>query len=467
MSIEVHKFGGSSLANSYCYKNVDNIIKSTGNKKIIVVSAPGSIKSHSSVHKWLQDNNYHYEFCEKITDMLVQATGLAKNRDIKYTQIIDSIDSRFRTIVSELGLSKHLIYRDMDDIRNILRTVFLSKNDFDENNTGSWFYGYGEILSAKILSAYLNVPYIDSRDIIRYPKYDNEESKNIIKNIMNNTNIIVTTGYICNNDRGQPSTLGRDGSDYSATIFGALVNADLITIWTDVDGIYRANPNYIKDQQVIDTLSYHEASELAYFGAKVIHPKTISPVIKKRIPIRIANSFNPDYTGTLIIDRHSGSDEYLFTGISDMSNLSLITLQGGGIIGVSGIAARLFTCIAKNNISIILISQASSEYSISFAINRDSAHKCLEVIRDEFNDELYKGEIEDIQIVDNCSCISIVGDNMIKKTGVASAFFKALSDNHINILCIVQGSSERNICVIIKSENLEIALKSVYNSRKL
>ena len=273
---------------------------------------------------------------------------------------------------------------------------------------------------------------------------------------------LVVTGYIATDTLGLQTTLGRNGSDYSASIFGSLLDAGEIVIWTDVDGVLSADPRLVPEAQVIDALSYNEAMELAYFGAKVIHPSTMAPAVQKRIPIWIKNTFAADKAGTLIHER--SAPDPLVKGITTIDRIALVNLEGAGMIGVPGTAHRLFGALREESISVILISQGSSEHSICFAVPAAEAERADRVVRRAFDPELRDGHIQSIEIDHGCSILAVVGDGMAGAHGVAAKVFTALGSAGVNVRAIAQGASERNISVVIDGRSSARALRAVHSS---
>jgi aspartokinase/homoserine dehydrogenase 1 len=271
---------------------------------------------------------------------------------------------------------------------------------------------------------------------------------------------LVVTGFIARDPDGLQTTLGRNGSDFSASIFGDLLNAGEIVIWTDVDGVLSADPRRVPDATVIDSLSYHEAMELAYFGAKVIHPQTMAPAVEKRIPIWIRNTFAPEKPGTLICEAPVSS--HAVKGITSIDRIALVNVEGAGMIGVPGTAQRLFGALREHRISVILISQGSSEHSICFAVLEADAARTEKTVREAFDAELRQGQIQNVDVVTGCSILSVVGDGMAGTPGVAASVFGALAAAGVNIRAIAQGSSERNISAVIDERQSTRALRSVH-----
>jgi bifunctional aspartokinase / homoserine dehydrogenase 1 len=271
---------------------------------------------------------------------------------------------------------------------------------------------------------------------------------------------LVITGFIAQDRRGVRTTLGRNGSDFSASIFGALLDATEIIIWTDVDGVLSADPRRVPDARVIDSLSYNEAMELAYFGAKVIHPKTMAPAVKDSIPIWIRNTFAPQKVGTLICARPVSA--LPVKGITSIDRVALVNLEGTGMIGVPGTAHRLFGALREEGISVILISQGSSEHSICCAIPQEQAERAAEVVRRAFERELKDGQVQSVDVDPDLAILAVVGDGMAGTPGVAAKVFAALGTSGVNVRAIAQGASERNISAVVDGRHATRALRAVH-----
>nr|HYT76613.1 bifunctional aspartate kinase/homoserine dehydrogenase I [Vicinamibacterales bacterium] len=273
---------------------------------------------------------------------------------------------------------------------------------------------------------------------------------------------LIITGFIARTRDGLQTTLGRNGSDFSASIFGALLDASDIVIWTDVDGVLSADPRRVPDATVIDALSYNEAMELAYFGAKVIHPQTMAPAVSRAIPIWIRNTFAPEKAGTLICEKPVSP--HPVKGITSIDEVSLINVEGTGMIGVPGTAQRLFGALREHGISVALISQGSSEHSICFALEQAEADRAAAVVREVFDRELRQGQIQRVDVTRDCSILAVVGDGMAGTPGIAAKLFNALGTSGVNVRAIAQGASERNISVVIDTAQTARALGSVHAS---
>ena len=363
---------------------------------------------------------------------------------------------------------------DCRDIGGILQTVRLVRSA--SSTMRDLIAGYGEIWSTRLFERLLrrraagHVQWLDARKALLVewgplgPGVRWQQSRANMDALVASDFIgtLVITGFIATDTQGLQTTLGRNGSDYSASIFGSLLDAAEIVIWTDVDGVLSADPRLVPEAQVIDTLSYNEAMELAYFGAKVIHPSTMAPAIQKRIPIWIKNTFAADKKGTLI---HERSDpDPLVKGITTIDRIALVNLEGAGMIGVPGTAHRLFGALREEGISVILISQGSSEHSICFAVPEPEAERAERVLRRAFDPELREGQIHSIEINHGCSILAVVGDGMAGAHGVAAKVFSALGAAGVNVRAIAQGASERNISVVIDGRGSARALRAAHSA---
>jgi aspartokinase/homoserine dehydrogenase 1 len=339
--------------------------------------------------------------------------------------------------------------------------------------------GFGEVWSARLLTAVLEatpsirVParFIDARDVVVVdwtemgPVVVWEESRRRCEKLIDRAfkGVAVVTGFIAATRDGMPTTLGRNGSDYSASIFGALLDAAEVEIWTDVDGVMSADPRRVPEAKVIDSMSYNEAMELAYFGAKVIHPQTMAPAVTHDIPLRIRNTFNPDHQGT-VIGARQGVPDLIVKGVSAVDGVAVLNLEGAGMIGVPGTADRLFGALRDAGISVTLISQGGSEHSICFAVRDDAAEEAKRVVERAFSVELGEGLVQRVDLTPGCAILAVVGDGMAGVPGSAGRFFRTLGNAGINVRAIAQGASERNISAVIASQDTTRALRAVHSS---
>ena len=455
---KIHKFGGSSLGDAECFRRVAGILLEYPDARIgVVVSAMGGM-----------------------TDALLNLAALAERADDACNTELHAIGERYAATAKDLVSGAALIEvldawsTDADDIREALSKIAALKSA--PQRSRDIIAGYGEIWSARLLAAHLGQEsgerggtWIDARKILTVSQTElgptvlwDVSQANFDQVVAKNfTGIAVITGFIAVDEEGLQTTLGRNGSDYSASIFAALSNACEFSIWTDVDGVMSADPNRVPEASVIDQLTYNEAMELAYFGAKVIHPQALRPVVEAGIPVIIRNSFNPAHPGSRI--EAQPSDAAGIKGITTIGDMALINLEGSGMIGVPGTADRLFAALKNAGVSVTLISQASSEHSICIAVPQGLADRAKLVISAAFAEELASGQIQSVDVTDGQSIIAVVGDGMAGMPGVAARFFGTLARAGINVRAIAQGSSERNISAVVNADESERALRAVHS----
>lgn len=394
-------------------------------------------------------------------------TILRKIEDKHVSTVKALIDVKVQSRV--IANVKKLINELEDVLNSVLQLWELSLR------TQDYLLSFGERLSSYIVSEYLKengIPceYLDARDLIKTDsnfgnaKVDFKATEKNIKAYFTNRSVTqIITGFISSNEQGETTTLGRGGSDYTASIFAAALSAAEIEIWTDVDGMMTADPRKVKRAFTLPALSYVEAMEMSHFGAKVIYPPTLQPAFNKKIPIWIKNTFNPGFEGTIISAKSKPSD-FLIKGITSIQKIALVSLQGSGIMGVPGASARLFNALAKEKINIILITQASSEYSICFAIEPADSDKAKMAIENEFAQEIVDKKVDKAHIENNLSIIAIIGDNMRHTSGISGKLFSTLGKNGINVIAIAQGSSELNLSVVIPEHDINKALNALHES---
>jgi aspartokinase/homoserine dehydrogenase 1 len=418
--------------------------------------------------------------CRGVTDALLALVALAEQGSAEVEQRLAELRDRHVGIARELLEGEMLDEfvagheRDLRDIAGILQTVRLVRSA--SATMRDLIAGYGEIWSTRIFERLLrrraagHVQWLDARRVLLVewgpmgPGVRWEQSRAQLGEAVSPQFVgtLVVTGFIATDTLGLQTTLGRNGSDYSASIFGSLLDAADIVIWTDVDGVLSADPRLVPEAQVIEALSYNEAMELAYFGAKVIHPATMAPAIQKRIPIWIRNTFAADKPGTLIHEK--SAPQPLVKGITTIDRIALVNLEGAGMIGVPGTAHRLFGALREEGISVIVISQGSSEHSICFAVPEAEAERAERVVRRAFDPELREGQIQSVEVNRGCSILAVVGDGMAGAHGVAAKVFQALGSAGVNVRAIAQGASERNISVVIDGRGSARALRAVHSS---
>jgi len=456
----VHKFGGSSVADAACFERVADIVESDDRDRVAVVLSA----------------------CKGVTDMLLGLVSSAERRDEAACRDgLGALAARHEglaaTLLPEAECATYVerLRADLRDIEGILHTVALIRAAAD--NVRDLVAGFGEIWSTRLFAACLaarghrsGVEWVDAREILVVewgplgPAVQWEPTRAGAARLLagDTPRTLVVTGFIASDPQGLQTTLGRNGSDFSASIFAALLDAVEIVIWTDVDGVLSADPRRVPDAKVIDSLSYNEAMELAYFGAKVIHPQTMAPAVEREIPIWIRNTFAAGQAGTLIC-AHPESP-LAVKGITSIDDVALVNLEGAGMIGVPGTAHRLFGALRDEDISVILISQGSSEHSICFAIPQSQAALAERVVRRAFAMELREGQIQSVELSRDCAIVAVVGDGMAGTHGVSAKVFGALGKAAVNIRAIAQGASERNISAVIDGRDASKALRAVHSS---
>ena len=454
---KVLKFGGSSVANSERIETVLELVRSSmsaAQVQAVVVSA-----------------------FRGDTDGLIELSHLAAQGDESYRDKIGALEARYLEVLrhfvpatdqSGALLQLKLSFNELEDILNGISLVGeVSKRLLDK------VMSFGELLSALIISECakargIDCEFLDARHIIRTDsnfgaaRVDFGATDSQIAAYFETHRLLqLTTGFIAADGHGDTTTLGRGGSDYTASILGAALQVDEIEIWTDVDGMMTADPRKVRKSFPQLWVSYSEALELSHFGAKVIHPPSIQPALVRSVPVRILNTFNPDFPGTLI-SRHAHKPSALVTGVSSIPDIALLRVQGSGMVGVAGISMRLFGALARANISVILISQASSEHTICLAVRPEEAQKAREAINSEFALEIGASLIEEAIVETELSVISVVGENMQKTPGIAGKIFGALGKNGVNVVAIAQGSSELNISAVTSSADEVKALNALH-----
>jgi len=454
--MKVLKFGGSSVATADRIKSVIEIVKGYNPAEIAVVfSAFGGV-----------------------TDQLIHISELAWKGDIAYKEKMSQLEKRHLDTVRELiNITRQTsilaqVKFQINELEDVLHGVFLVKERTPR--TLDYIMSFGERLSAFIISEAfkeggLNAEYLDTRTVVRtdghfgYAKVDFETTNKLIRtHFKNHPSLQIVTGFIATSETGETTTLGRSGSDYTASILAGALNAKGLEIWTDVDGMMTADPRLVKKAFTVPVMSYEEAMELSNFGAKVIFPATMKPAMAQGIPILVKNTFNPKAAGTLI--SANSTNGKLIKGISSMNGVSLVNVQGSGLIGVVGFSMRLFSSLATDKINVVLISQASSEHSICVAVDSAFASKAKTAIEREFNHEIKDGLIDEIKCTDNLSIVAVVGDGMKHHSGSSGRMFSALGRNGVNVVAIAQGSSERNISAVIEQPDVAKALNSLHEA---
>ncbi len=452
----VLKFGGSSVADAGSIKKVIEIVKSKSDvgPLVVVASALGGI-----------------------TNQLEKCGNLAKAGDESYKALLKEVESRHLAVIDGLFSLKDQsgIKGQLKMLHNELEDICQGLSLLREMNpaTHDRLLSFGERFSGLIISEALrfhNLPlqYADAREMIvtdedfGNARVDfNETRRRVLQKLGNLEQLAYVPGFIASTSDGVPSTLGRGGSDYTAAILVAILDAERLEIWTDVDGVMTADPAFVENAKPLKKLSYIELMEMSHFGAKVIFPPSIQPVMSKNIPVLIKNTFRPEAPGTLI-DGMGTPGGNLVKGLSHIENIALLTLSGGGMVGVTGTAARLFSCLSQQGVNVIFITQASSEHSITLAVADVQIETARKAVDKEFSAEQKLGIIDPLVVEKGLSIIALVGDNMKSSLGLSGKAFDALGKNGVNIRAIAQGSTERNISCVVKKSDVTKALNVLH-----
>ena len=457
--MKILKFGGSSVGSSERILQVIDILK-----------------------KYIRERSLQavvFSAFQGVTDNLIQLAKKAVAGDKSYEIDINNLYKRHIKVINDLipkSKSKELIKKVneiFEDLRELTQGVYLLKELTPRSL--DHILSFGEILSNLIISeALLNrkfkVEYLDSRTIIKTDSNFNnarvnfiETNRRIHKHFKTHKKVQIVTGFVASNDYDETTTLGRGGSDYTASVLGAALKADMIEIWTDVDGILTADPKKVENAFPIKAVTYEEAMELSHFGAKVIYPPTMQPALEKKIKMVIKNTFNPNFKGTLVLERQPNV-EFKVKGTSSIDDITLLTITGSGMIGVPGIASRLFGSLAKRDISVIMITQGSSEHKICIAVLPQYGVPAKKAIEEEFSHELRDRIISKVTLEEGNSVIAVVAEDFRQTPRIAGKVVQTLGSNGINILCIAQGSSDLNISIVIRKEFLKKALNVLHDN---
>ncbi|MDI1317798.1 bifunctional aspartate kinase/homoserine dehydrogenase I [Flavobacterium sp.] len=453
----VLKFGGTSVANAENIAKTIQIVtnKSKEDKLAVVVSAFSGV-----------------------TDLLILAGKTASSKDKSYKDIVSQIERKHKDAIDELvPLSEqsdiiNTINREINHLKTLLDGCYLLGEL--SNRTADIVAGFGELLSSQIIAVALkqkvsNSTFKDSRELIKTnsnfgkASVDFAVTNKLIADFfkLNTNQAVLLPGFIASSTDGNTTTLGRGGSDYTAAIIAAAVKSTALEIWTDVNGMFTANPKIVKQAQPIETISYQEAMELSHFGAKVLYPPTIQPVLKDSIPIYIKNTFEADAYGTLISNNPNASTNPI-KGISHIDNIALLTLEGSGMIGVSGSSKRLFEVLSQESINVIFITQASSEHSICIGILNADADRAKSAIDKTFETEIAQNRVDPTIVEKDLCIVALVGESMKNHQGISGKMFSTLGKNNVNIRAIAQGASERNISVVINEKDVKKALNTLH-----
>ena len=453
----VIKFGGTSVASAESLTLVKEIISKKPLPLVVVVSALGGI-----------------------TNQLIEGGHLAKSGDEAYTKIFDQIEQRHLETIKELislksqGKTLSKIKILLNELEDIYRGVFLVREL--SNKTSDRIVSFGETFSSLIINDFLIDRGLKSQlaDPKKFIQTDShfgcanvnfEVTRNATKAYFSNySGIWVCPGFVAANAEGETTTLGRGGSDYTASIIAASLKSETLEIWTDVSGMMTADPRIVRSAYVIEEISYEEAMELSHFGAKVVYPPTIQPALEAKIPINIKNTFDSDHPGTIIGQKSPKRSDRLIKGLSCIQDIALFNITGSGMIGIPSFSHRLFKALSHARVNVILITQASSEHSICFGISRSDIKLAKQAIESEFEYELATHKVDALEIEEDLAIVALVGTNMRQQVGVSGKMFGTLSQNGVNIKAIAQGSSEKNISVVIKANEVKKALSSLHES---
>ena len=452
--MKVLKFGGSSVANSENIQKVLAIVKqeSKNEKVAVVVSAFG-----------------------KTTDQLISAGNKALKNIADAKETLETIKELHDQIITDLITThKKEVRSEVADLFKKLVSIYEGLNLLQElsDKTLAKISSFGERLSSLIIAnaakELFDATHEESRKLITTNNdYLNAQVNFKITDVnitsffdKNKHQVVFLGGFISSNSNHETTTLGRGGSDYSASIYAAALGAKELQIWTDVSGMFTANPRVVKQASPISEISYEEAMELSHFGAKVLYPPTIQPSLRKEIPIRIKNTFDPENLGTLISNNPKNGNEV--KGISHIENISLITIEGGGMVGIPGFSQRLFETLSRQKINIVFITQASSEHSICVGLYENDAAKASELLDDTFRSEIDRKKIKPIIVENNLAIIAVVGESMKNYQGLSGQMFSALGKNNVNVRAIAQGSSEKNISAVINKKDAKKALNTLH-----
>ncbi|XP_022718395.1 bifunctional aspartokinase/homoserine dehydrogenase 2, chloroplastic isoform X4 [Durio zibethinus] len=460
----VHKFGGTCVGTSQRIKNVaDIIVSDDSERKLVVVSA-----------------------MSKVTDMMYDLINKAQSRDDSYISALDAVLEKHQSTALDLldgdDLATFLsqLHHDISNLKAMLRAIYIAGHVTE--SFSDFVVGHGELWSAQMLSYIvrkneLDCKWMDTREVlIVNPTSSNQVDPDFLESerrlekwfSQNPSKVIIATGFIASTPQNIPTTLKRDGSDFSAAIMGALFRARRVTIWTDVDGVYSADPRKVSEAVILRTLSYQEAWEMSYFGANVLHPRTIIPVMRYDIPIVIRNIFNISSPGTTIChpateDEDGQRLESPVKGFATIDNLALVNVEGTGMAGVPGTASAIFGAVKDVGANVIMISQASSEHSVCFAVPEKEVKAVAEALQSRFRQALDAGRLSQVAVIPNCSILATVGQKMASTPGVSATLFNALAKANINVRAIAQGCSEYNITVVVKREDCIRALRAVHS----
>ncbi len=463
MSLITMKFGGTSVGSPEAISNLIGIVadeQARGNQVIVVVSAMNGVTDAliKSVNDAARGDRWGYQSCnQKLRDRHVEAVNLLTSPGKGRDNVLNEIDMLLRQHV-ELCQAVSVLG---EATPRIIDSVV----------------SFGERLSARVIAAALRHKSIsanayDANQLVRtddrygsaVPLWDETEGRiqQVLLPAVQNNIVPVVTGFLGASPDGHWTTLGRGGSDYSGAIFAAATNSDELIIWTDVDGVMTTDPRIDKRARVLPYVSYQEVGELAFYGAKVLHPKTVQPILNKGIPMRVRNTFNPSFPGTLI-GQESQPSETVIKAVTAIRNVNLLTVSGKGMIGVPGIAGRTFLATARAGANILMISQASSEQSFCFLVTVDRAEAAKDAIESELAAEIARADVDQVDVMESIAIVTVVGAGMRGTPGVSGRVFTMMGNNNINVIAIAQGASECSISFVVSESDLAKAVVALHD----
>ncbi len=457
--MHVMKFGGSSVGTPARIKQVAAIVRAAHQRHRNIVAV--------------------FSAFQGVTDQLIATAKLAATGDTKYSGHLRTLKRRHLSALAELvpasrrGPGEAFVRTRLDELSDVLHGVFFTREVTPRMM--DYIMSFGELLSTSIIAETLKssgarCEFLDRRLVIKTDgtfgaarvRYD-LTNRLIRSHCRKHPGLLIATGFIASTTDNDTTTLGRGGSDFTASIFGAAVDAREIEIWTDVDGVNTADPRKVKDALSVRSMTYNEAMEMSHFGAKVIHPPTMQPALKNAIPIRIKNTFNPGFPGT-VITRSNEQSVHAIKGLSSIDDVALLRIQGSGLVGTAGIGRRVFSALAAKEINVLMVTMASSEYSLCLVVAPADAEPARRLISEELRLEMIDGLIDDVIVERNLSVVAIVGENMRKTTGIAGKLYRALGQSGVNVVAIAQGSSELNISTVVERTDESKALNAIHDA---
>jgi aspartokinase/homoserine dehydrogenase 1 len=456
------KFGGTSVGDIQRLKEVVSIVRSHLPRRLVVVAS-----AMSGVTNLLLETA---ELAmQRDTERVAKNISLLREKHFAVAGALINLEERRTRLVQQFA-------RLLDELSNLYHGVGLLK-ELTVRSLDA-IASFGEILSCMQITEILkdegiDAEFVDARKIIRTDArfgeaavdfaVTDERIREVLLPMVNKKSVPLVTGFIAATEDGLTTTLGRSGSDYTASIIGAALSSEEIWIWTDVDGVMTADPHYVKGAMVLPGISYREAAEMSYFGAKVIHPKTMLPAIENKIPIRIKNTFNPSHPGTLISEA-TDSTERVVKNVTSIDDLSLVSIEGNGMVGVPGVSARIFSSLARAQVNVMMISQASSEHNVCVIIPQRDCERAVKKLRGEFEIDIARKAVDAVKFKNDISIVAVVGEGMRGTRGIAGRTFTAVAEAGVNIVAIAQGSSELNISLVVEQQEVRKAVQAIHDA---